>query len=269
MPWFEHYLYFSPVYPFSVPLFSFYQPWMYKEGILPPQDRQVKDADIVGEISESDYDEILAMAHKYLRPHTVILVTTPVNNNGIHDGFQKLRKDNEAIRSYVQNFVPPKNPEAGIQNVLLLDWEKLIDAAILANAEILGIQPEMAFQHSLTGVNIEESKKRAWYPQLTAMTCSGSTPTKEPQWDTECPEDRMGRISPDGMHLCGATLGPRSSGGLACLMKCAIDADGYDFDERIPLLSQCQNACNRLFMNMNTIFVADNDPARSGRLEVQ
>ena len=33
------------------------------------------------------------------------------------------------------------------------------------------------------------------------------------------------------MHLCGATLGPRSSGGLhvACLMKCAkcIDADGY------------------------------------------
>ena len=51
------------------------------------QDREVKDADIVGEISESDYDEVLTMAHKYLRPHTVILVTTPVNNNGIHDGF--------------------------------------------------------------------------------------------------------------------------------------------------------------------------------------
>ena len=80
----------------------------------------------------------------------------------------------------------------------------------------------------------------------------------------------MGRISPDGMHLCGATLGPRSSGGLACLMKCAIDADGYDFDERIPLLSQCQNVCNGLFMNMDTIFVADNDDsARSGRLEIQ
>lgn len=46
-------------------------------------------------------------------------------------------------------------------------------------------------------------------------------------------------------------------------MKCAIDADGYDFDERIPLLSQCQNVCNEQFMNMDTIFVA-----RSGRLEI-
>lgn len=245
-------------------------PWMFQEGsFLPPNLREIKDSDVAGELSESDYDEVVSMAQKYLRPHTVILVTTPVNNNGIKDGFKKLRKDNEAMRSYVKNFVPPENPSDGVQSVLLLDWEKLVDAAILANAEVLGIKPEKAFYHSLTGVNIEESKKRQWYPQLTAMTCSGTTSVQEPQWSNECPEDRMGLVSPDGMHLCGATIGPRSSGGLACLMKCSIGADEHGLEYRTSFLEKCQNKCNGLFMNMDTFFVAHDKEGQSGHLEIQ
>ena len=245
-------------------------PWIFQEGsVLPPNARDIEDADVAGQLSASDYNEVLSMAQKYLRPHTVILVTTPVNNNGIRDGFKKLRKDNEAIRSYVKNFVPPENSSDGVQNVLLLDWEKLVDAAILANAEVLGIRPEKSFQHSLTGVNIEENKKRQWYPQLTAMTCSGTTHVQEPQWSNECPEDRMGLVSPDGMHLCGATIGPRSSGGLACLVKCSIDVDEYGLEYKAPFLEKCQNMCNGLFMNMDTFFVAQDEEGQTGHLEIQ
>ena len=237
-------------------------PWIANEPI---NTRSIGGgSDEVGKISVGDYAEVLDMAHKYLRPHTVILVTTPVNNNALRDGMVSLRKDNEAIRSFVANYKAPATPEDGVQNVLLLDWELLIDDMIKANAEVLRIPHEKAFSHYITGENSEKlatNKKKGMYPQLTAMSCSGmpsSGFTVDSEFASECPEAKMGRISVDGMHFCGATIGPRTNSGLACLIQCTIDKDNDSSQTIQSSLKACQDRCNKLYMNMKTVFVADN-----------
>lgn len=236
-------------------------PWLANE---PVNTRSIGNGrDEVGKIAASDYAEILEMAHKYLRPHTVILVTTPVNNNALRDGMVSLRKDNEVIRTFVKEYKPPVRPEDGVQNVLLLDWELLVDDMIRANAEVLGIPPEKAFSHYITGENSEKlaaNKKKGIYPQLTAMSCSGTSSlggTVGSEFENECPEAKMGRISPDGMHFCGTTLGPRTNGGLACLIRCTIDAndDVNGGSGSQSSLKACQDMCNNLFMNMETVII--------------
>ena len=245
-------------------------PWLANE---PVNTRSIGNgSDEVGKITVGDYAEILEMAHKYLRPHTVILVTTPVNNNALRDGMVSLRKDNEVIRTFVNNYKPPARPEDGVQNVLLLDWELLVDDMIRANAEIIGIPPEKAFTHYITGENSEKlaaNKKKRIYPQLTAMSCSGRSSlgaTVDSEFANECPEAKMGRISPDGMHFCGTTLGPRTNGGLACLIQCTIDANDDVNGDSQSSLKTCQDMCNKQFMNMETVItggagtgIADND----------
>lgn len=248
-------------------------PWIANE---PVNTRSIGDgSDEVGKIKESDYVEVLEMAHKYLRPHTVILVTTPVNNNALRDGIVSLRKDNEVIRSFVNNYKPPARPEDGVQNVLLLDWELLVDDMIRANAEVLGIPPEKAFSHYITGENSEKlaaNKKKGVYPQLTAMSCSGTPSpgaTVDSEFANECPEAKMGRISPDGMHFCGTALGPRTNGGLSCLIQCTIDANDDVNGDSQSSLKACQDICNSLYMNMETVFFAENEKKGLGHLMQQ
>ena len=219
-----------------------------------------------------------------MRPHTVILVTTPVNNNALRDGMVSLRKDNEVIRSFVNNYKPPARSEDGVQNVLLLDWELLVDDMIRANAEVIGIPPEKAFSHYITGENSKKlaaNKKKRIYPQLTAMSCSGRSSlgaTVHSEFANECPdpEAKMGRISPDGVHFCGTTLGPRTNGGLACLIQCTIDANDDANGDSQSSLKACQDMCNKQFMNMETVItggagtgIADNDQDRTTYAVIQ
>ena len=134
----------------------------------------------------------------------------------------------------------------------------------------------MPWKHSLL---LAANKKKGVYPQLTAMSCSGkSSPgaTVDSEFANECPEAKMGRISPDGMHFCGTTLGPRTNGGLACLIQCTIDASDDDNGDFKSSLKACQDMCNNLFMNMETVItgtgrsrstgIADNDEGFLGQL---
>ena len=204
-------------------------------------------------------------------------MTSAANNNALNlDGFQSLRKDNDALRKFVDNYkTPPANQ--GVQNVMLLDWSKLADSLIVANAQTMGISAEMAFSHTVTCDG--PSKRESWYPycpqpHLTAMVCSGTTPPSHPKTITSCPEDKRGRLSPDGLHWCSATTGPRSTGGILCLIHCAIDADESfeeSNDERSQFLKSCQDRCNSLWMNMDSFFVEDEsreDGSVLGHLEI-
>ena len=107
--------------------------------------------DKLGNIVEDDYYRVLEVSRRMVNPRTVIFATSAINNNALKmDGFKSLRKDNEVLRQFVADYKIPYYSNRGVQNVLLLDWEKLTDALVLANAETMNIPPEMAFKHSVS-----------------------------------------------------------------------------------------------------------------------
>merc|ERR1712150_105648 len=78
-----------------------------------------------------------------------------------------------------------------------------------------------------------------------------------------CDGDRRGLISGDGMHWCETTMGPRTNGGILCLVQCTLtynsETNNDYYYEQLESLHQCQNQCNALYADLNTIFVLDND----------
>ena len=237
--------------------------------------------DIVGNISVDDYTRTMDVIYQQFQPRLgVIMTTSAVNNNGVRDGFVRLRKDNEVIRTFVNSYSPPLNPSGGVQNLVLMDWEKLTDELVKANAQTLGIPAERAFSHYVTGEAVPEAHmyspegNRYFFPQLTAMACATNVelsdeqnqavPPSHPTSIDEnrvgtCPDLKRGIASPDGMHWCSSTAGPRTSGGFVCLTKCILAKEnasrrGDDRAKQFSDLRLCQDRCNNLFMNMDSSY---------------
>ena len=263
-----------------------WQPQMFKDF-----QREYGDVDVLiyrtplpwlnymkGEIVENDYYRILDTAHRMVNPRTVIFATSPINNNAFKDDFVPLRKDNSAVRQFVANYQPPSSPPSsaggGIQNVMLMEWERLTDELVLANAEIMNIPPEMAFKHRVTceGLSKKHSVTGPFYcPHLTAMACAGTSSPNHPEAIASCVDERRGRLSQDGMHWCEGTTGPRTVGAVACLIQCATTADATfggdqgNQEPRMAYLKDCQDQCNALWTSMDSAYVDEGD---RGHLEL-
>ena len=235
--------------------------------------------DIVGNISVDDYARTMEVIYQQFQPKLgVIMTTSAVNNNGVRDGFVRLRKDNEVIRTFVNSYSPPLN--GGVQNLVLMDWEKLTDELVKANADTLGIPAERAFSHYVTGEAVPEGHmyspegNRYFFPQLTAMACASNVKSPDPDEKNQaappshsasidenrvgtCPDLKRGLVSPDGMHWCSSTAGPRTSGGFVCLTKCILAKEnanrrGDGRAKQFSDLRLCQDKCNDLFMSMDS-----------------
>ena len=154
----------------------------------------------LGRIAEADYYKVLEVARRMVNPRTVIFATSAVNNNALKlDGFESLRKDNEALRRFVANYQVPYYANRGVQNVLLMDFERLTDALVLANAETMSIPPEMAFRHQVSCEGLSKGHAftgTRYCPHLTAMACAGTRAPNHPEVIQTCVEDKRGRISP-------------------------------------------------------------------------
>ena len=66
-------------------------------------------------------------------------------------------------------------------------------------------------------------------------------------------------VSPDGMHFCSSTSGPRTAGGFVCLTKCILAKEnanrrGENRAKQYSDLQLCQDRCNSLFMNMDSSY---------------
>ena len=179
--------------------------------------------DIIGNISTDDYTRVITVIYQQFQPRLgVIMATSAVNNNAVHDDFVSLRKDNEVIRTFVNSYNPPLTSNGCVQNLVLMDWEKLTDSLVEVNAETQGIPAEQAFSHYVTGEAVPEAHiyspegTHYFFPQLTAMACAGSvglpdekqniSPSKPERIDENrvhvgtCPALKRGTVSPDGMH---------------------------------------------------------------------
>jgi hypothetical protein len=165
----------------------------------------------------------------------VIMATSAVNNNAVRDGFVRLRKDNEVVRTFVNSYSPPADPDAGVQNLVLMDWEKLTDALIVANAEMQSIPAERAFNHYVTGEAVPEAHmyspegNRYFFPQLTAMACAGTAELTDENRVGTCPAHKRGlgesfaiRIL-EGSSIFGSLLDVT----LTCFMSFSIETSSY------------------------------------------
>ena len=155
--------------------------------------------DIVGNISVDDYRRTMDVIFQQFQPRLgVIMATSAVNNNAVRDGFVRLRKDNEVVRTFVNSYSPPAGPDGGVQNLVLMDWEKLTDALIVANAEMQSIPAERAFNHYVTGEAVPEAHmyspegNRYFFPQLTAMACAGTAELTDENRVGTCPAHKRG-----------------------------------------------------------------------------
>ena len=84
------------------------------------------------------------------------------------------------------------------------------------------------------------------WPQSIPMVCANRP---RDDLDSEC---RRNKISPDGIHWCVETVGPRFTASVACLLGCAHNgrppgtSGGGDGEG----LRECERECNERFMSL-------------------
>ena len=201
---------------------------------------------LTGHIQESDYLEVLKSAFAYFRVKTVILVTSPYNNNA-YNKVDILRKDNNVIRKFVKDYVPPADG-SGVQHVILLDYEHWTNLILMMNGSNMGISPEDIFKTSI-------SKQPYNLHAAQAMICAGDSISPE---TSEVCLQGYSSYSYDGMHWC-PEMSVRTTSALYCLISCLYNHNDYHKTFPVPKSDQerCQKDCNRQFMSLNEIRFTD------------
>ena len=82
--------------------------------------------------------------------------------------------------------------------------------------------------------------RRQWPPSVP-MVCAARPAVGA----RECPANG---ISPDGMHWCVETLGPRYTASIACLLGCVYNGGGPG--KAAGEVRRCERECNQLFMSI-------------------
>ena len=101
-----------------------------------------------------------------------------------------------------------------------------------------------------------EQVSKFQYPHSKPMVCA-----KMPN-STNVQSCVYNKISPDGMHWCTPTLGPRYSASVACLLGCVYNGElGYLSErENSNIMNEsvraCEDECNQRFMSLVPV---DND----------
>ena len=200
--------------------------------------------DVMGNMDETYYADILQSAYDYFRIQTVILVTTPYNNNA-YKRLELLRKDNEVIRKFVKEYVAPADG-SGVRNVLLMDFERFADMVMTANGKEMGIEPDMIFKTSV----IYKQPQITLYP-AQAMLCAGDKTSHE---TSEKCHQGYSSLSYDGMHWC-PEVGLRCTSTVLCLTSCIYNHNDFHSSRNIPKEHQqeCQDTCNDQFMSLKEI----------------
>lgn len=65
---------------------------------------------------------------------------------------------------------------------------------------------------------------------------------------------KRNQISPDGIHWCVETLGPRYTASIACLLGCVYNEKPLDATpEGSARLRKCEQECNEQFMSLKRV----------------
>ena len=129
--------------------------------------------------------------------------------------------------------------------MLVQEFANFTDHLILKNAEHIGY--DISSSNALSEKLNDTSGALKW-PQSIPMVCANKPLNN---MESEC---HRNKISPDGLHWCVETLGPRYTASISCLLGCV-------YNERIPesspdglrSLQKCEQDCNEQFMSLKPI----------------
>lgn len=209
--------------------------------------------------------EAIDLVGKHFGAETVIISTLTFSNNvkTLNDwvGIQRV---NEMIRQIARNWeFLPKNDLSRVRWVLVQEFGNFTNQMIWTNAKHIGYDVDLNFSvNGWEGVRADfllerfEQVSKFQYPHSKPMVCA-----KMPN-STNVQSCVCNKISPDGMHWCTPTLGPRYSASVACLLGCVYNGElGYLSErENSNIMNEsvraCEDECNQRFMSLVPV---DND----------
>lgn len=211
--------------------------------------------------------EEINLVSKYFGVDTVIISTISFNNNvkTLRD-LQGIEEANDMIRQVARSWMHHQASERLKKNVrwiLVQEFGKFTTQMIWTNAKHMGYRvPLNFFSHGWSRAKnaeflldrLQQNSQFFWPPSIP-MVCAG---TKPPANVSSCTTKNA--ISPDGMHWCTSTVGPRYSASVSCLLGCVYNVKfGFlvgrvnDSDVFLKGVRVCERECNDQFMSLEAV----------------
>ncbi len=200
--------------------------------------------------------EAIDLVGKHFGAETVVISTLTFSNNvqTLND-WAGIQRVNEMIRQIARNWEP--NDLKSVRWILVQEFGNFTNQMIWTNAMHIGYDVDLNFSvNGWEGVNADflldrfEQVSKFHYSHSKPMVCA-----KRPN-STNVQSCKYNKISPDGMHWCSPTLGPRYSASVACLLGCVYNRRlGYMVDTETSNITNesvrvCEDECNQRFMSL-------------------
>ena len=199
------------------------------------------------ELTKERIKEVIIFCQELVGARTVIFTTVGLDNNAITaDMWKGVVKINQLIHEVANEWQPPKDGQDGVQYVLVQEFSDFTSKILHENGKHIGYNTtsnNFFFERLVGG-------STSW-PQSIPMVCANKP---KDNLDSEC---QRNKISPDGIHWCVETLGPRFTASIACLLGCVYNKKPPESSpEGLASVRKCEKDCNDQFMSLKR--VADN-----------
>lgn len=195
------------------------------------------------EITRERLVEAINFCNEVLGVRTVVITTIAINNNAMKTGeWDEVTKTNVMIQNIQDNWKQPNDGEDGVEWVLLQQFSSFTLELIKANAEYIG------YDVSNTDYLFDQLAGNLNWPQAIPMVCANKP---RDNLVTEC---HRNKISPDGIHWCVETIGPRYTASVACLLGCIYNGRTPErTTDGLASLRRCEHDCNEQFMTLKRV----------------
>lgn len=213
----------------------------------------------IGSVTKERIMEEIDLVGKYFGVETVIISTLTFSNNVLTlDDWNGLLAVNEMIRQIAKSWEFSPTKDNIVRWILVQELANFTNQIIWTNAKHIGYNIDLDF--SLNGWDgmkagflldrLERVSKYQW-PSSIPMVCA------ERPIGTNVTSCVQNKVSPDGIHWCTSTLGPRYSASIACLLGCVYNGEfGYLFGvvDTFNIVNKtvrvCEDECNQRFMSL-------------------
>mmetsp|Transcript_37845 Transcript_37845/g.81694 ORF Transcript_37845/g.81694 Transcript_37845/m.81694 type:complete len:479 (+) Transcript_37845:29-1465(+) len=193
------------------------------------------------QLTRERINEVVIFCGKMLGVRTVIFTTVGLDNNAITaemwDGVTKI---NEIVHDIARSWEPPSDGEDGVKWVLVQEFSNFTSAVLNENGKHIGydVSSNAFYFERLKGGTTN-------WAQSIPMVCANKP---KDDMDSDC---KRNKISPDGIHWCVETIGPRFTASIACLLGCVHNERPPEATaEGLESVHRCEQECNNRFMSL-------------------
>mmetsp|Transcript_10115 Transcript_10115/g.18239 ORF Transcript_10115/g.18239 Transcript_10115/m.18239 type:complete len:473 (+) Transcript_10115:58-1476(+) len=193
------------------------------------------------EITKERINEVVIFCSEMLGARAVVFSTVGLDNNAItSDLWAGVEKINEIVHDVARSWEPPSDGEDGVKWILVQEFSNFTSAMLRENGKHIGydVSSNDFFFERLKGGTTS-------WPQSIPMVCSN---IPKDNLESDCERNK---ISPDGIHWCVETIGPRFTASIACLLGCVFNERPPETSpEGLESVRKCEQECNDRFMSL-------------------